>query len=190
MFSLICVWINGWVNNREASDLRRYLAHYDVTVMIMGSHTVDTMDHEVTNLQIHRWSKLRYSSQKWFALEIMTIDYICIIFKIFKVMEFCVFPNDDSNWPISPRPHWKFTDLFIIWLKCENSMTFYKIPWLFPALRTIMSPWLFPDPYEPWVLICSTALLVGLPVYSEDLGKYHAWCCPTSSTIFKICLVV
>ena len=24
MFSLICVWINGWVNNREAGDLRRY----------------------------------------------------------------------------------------------------------------------------------------------------------------------
>ena len=22
MFSLICVWINGWVNNREAGDLR------------------------------------------------------------------------------------------------------------------------------------------------------------------------
>ena len=33
MFSLICVWINGWVNNREAGDLRRYRAHHDVTVM-------------------------------------------------------------------------------------------------------------------------------------------------------------
>ena len=32
-FSLICVWINGWVNNRDAGDLRRYRAHYDVTVM-------------------------------------------------------------------------------------------------------------------------------------------------------------
>ena len=30
---LICVWINGWVNNREAGDLRPYRAHYDVTVM-------------------------------------------------------------------------------------------------------------------------------------------------------------
>ena len=37
MFSLICVWINGWVNNREAGDLRRYRAHYDVTVMICDS---------------------------------------------------------------------------------------------------------------------------------------------------------
>ena len=33
IFSLICVWINGWVNNREAGDLRRYRAHYDVIVM-------------------------------------------------------------------------------------------------------------------------------------------------------------
>ena len=33
MFSLICVWINGWVNYREAGDLRRYRAHYDVAVM-------------------------------------------------------------------------------------------------------------------------------------------------------------
>ena len=33
MFSLICVCINGWVNNREAGDLIRYRAHYDVTLM-------------------------------------------------------------------------------------------------------------------------------------------------------------
>ena len=26
--------INGWVNNREVGDLRRYRAHYDVIVMI------------------------------------------------------------------------------------------------------------------------------------------------------------
>ena len=33
MFSLICVWINDWVNNREVGDLRRYRAHYDFIVM-------------------------------------------------------------------------------------------------------------------------------------------------------------
>ena len=33
IFSLICVWITGWVNNREAGDLRRYRSHYDVSVM-------------------------------------------------------------------------------------------------------------------------------------------------------------
>ena len=36
MFSLICTctWINGWVNNGEAGDLRSHRAHYDGIVMI------------------------------------------------------------------------------------------------------------------------------------------------------------
>ena len=38
MFSLICVWINDWVNNHEAGDLRRYRAHYDVIVMEKGCY--------------------------------------------------------------------------------------------------------------------------------------------------------
>ena len=33
IFSMICVWINAWVNNREAGDLTRHHAHYDVVVM-------------------------------------------------------------------------------------------------------------------------------------------------------------
>ena len=33
MFSLICVWINGWVNNREAGDITRHRTHHDVIVM-------------------------------------------------------------------------------------------------------------------------------------------------------------
>ena len=33
MFSLICAWINDWVNNCEAGDLRCHGAHYEVTVM-------------------------------------------------------------------------------------------------------------------------------------------------------------
>ena len=32
--SLICAWINGWINNREAGDLRRHRTHYGVTVML------------------------------------------------------------------------------------------------------------------------------------------------------------
>ena len=40
MFLLICVWINGWVNNREAGDLRRYRGHYDVSVMAISEHTL------------------------------------------------------------------------------------------------------------------------------------------------------
>ena len=36
MFSLICVWINGWVNNGDVGDLRRHRAHYGVTVRCSG----------------------------------------------------------------------------------------------------------------------------------------------------------
>ena len=40
MFSFICVWINGWANNRKAVDLGRYRAHYDVIVM---THHMDCL---------------------------------------------------------------------------------------------------------------------------------------------------
>ena len=32
-FDVWCAWINGWVNTRDAGDLRRHRPHYDVTVM-------------------------------------------------------------------------------------------------------------------------------------------------------------
>ena len=32
VFSLICAWINGWINNREADDSRHHRSHYDVSV--------------------------------------------------------------------------------------------------------------------------------------------------------------
>ena len=34
MFYLIYVWINGWVNKRDAGDLRHHRGHYDVNVMV------------------------------------------------------------------------------------------------------------------------------------------------------------
>ena len=42
MFSLICAWINGWVNNSEPGDLRRHRAHYDVTVEYLGDSDLFT----------------------------------------------------------------------------------------------------------------------------------------------------
>ena len=51
MFSLIGVWINGWVNNGEAGDLRRYRAHDDVIVM------------EFVNLGALKSSLLSFSSR-------------------------------------------------------------------------------------------------------------------------------
>ena len=35
MFTLICAWTHGWVNNRDDVDLRRHGAHHDVTLMML-----------------------------------------------------------------------------------------------------------------------------------------------------------
>ena len=43
MFSLICTWMNDWVNNREAGDFRRHRAHYDVTVMYSDDHVFNCL---------------------------------------------------------------------------------------------------------------------------------------------------
>ena len=51
MFSLICAWINGWVNNGEAADLRRHRTHYDVIVM--------------TLLTLKRKSQVKWPHPKW-----------------------------------------------------------------------------------------------------------------------------
>ena len=49
MFSLICTWTTGWVNNRYAGDLKHHRAHYDATVMDVGTVVVD---HLVTAKQL------------------------------------------------------------------------------------------------------------------------------------------
>ena len=45
-FSLICAWINGWVNNREDGDLRRHRANYDVIVTLWRK--TKTVSHHTT----------------------------------------------------------------------------------------------------------------------------------------------
>ena len=55
VFSLICVWINGWVNNREAGDLERYRAHYDVIVMLQRSLQWVDIGERVPGWQTEQW---------------------------------------------------------------------------------------------------------------------------------------
>ena len=50
MFSFIRVWINDWVNNREAGDLRRHRGHYDVNVM----------SHNAPDIHVHVHSRVWY----------------------------------------------------------------------------------------------------------------------------------
>ena len=55
MFSLICAWINGWANNRDAGDLRRHRVHYGVTV---ATTFMDTS--RLTHTRIHRHTYINW----------------------------------------------------------------------------------------------------------------------------------
>ena len=50
MFYLICVWINGWVNNGESGDLRSYRAHCDVRIMLKSEGKADTNSWSIASI--------------------------------------------------------------------------------------------------------------------------------------------
>ena len=63
IFSLIWAWINSCVNNREAGDLRRHHAHYDVS----GLHLLYILNHTKADTVVllsaiheHRWLRFDY----------------------------------------------------------------------------------------------------------------------------------
>ena len=76
MFSLICAWINGWVNNGEAGDLRPYRAHYGVTVMVKENST-ETKRQPCTVLPViycmyaHRWGPRTYFTNGLWASSLL-----------------------------------------------------------------------------------------------------------------------
>ena len=81
MFSLICVWINGWINNREAGDLRRHRGHYDVNVMKLGMN--------LKVIQLFRWylnfpiGVAEGCLQRTIVVILTTVLYISFVFDLF-----------------------------------------------------------------------------------------------------------
>ena len=63
MFSLNYAWINDWVNNREAGDLRRQHGHYDVIVMCSESFvTFMILSRHPIKRGAHNWQCKHVSS--------------------------------------------------------------------------------------------------------------------------------
>ena len=56
IFSFICPWINRWVNNGEAGDLRCHCAHYDVIVMLRTVNNGYRINHAITCKML--WTRL------------------------------------------------------------------------------------------------------------------------------------
>ena len=77
MFTLICSWINVWVNNGEAGDFRRHRTHYDVIIMVWNIFSPEAYcDFHCT------WS---VSDQTWGA-EIFDDSELCHIHACFEIM--------------------------------------------------------------------------------------------------------
>ena len=95
MFSLIYAWINDWVNNREAGDLRRQRGHYDVIVMLTVPLTVPWGSHSPISNRKFRQSHLgkvhheMRTHTRWLILK----------FRVGKPRDMClVFPNRSKIW--------------------------------------------------------------------------------------------
>ena len=87
IFSLISAWTNGWTNNRDAGDLRRHHAHYDVTVMHSNIPTVCIILGMCRNYP-HWQRQSCYLNDKMIAMSPTTFK---IHFREWKVLNF------DSN---------------------------------------------------------------------------------------------
>ena len=126
---LISAWINGWVNNCEAGDLRHHRTHHDVTVMVC--HTwCNTIS---TNQNAQGWECIKCS------LSIALFQINLWNYVMFKNKCFC--PNliwkyidglaqDCSNSIL--LTHWSYCnlavsiDIMVIKLQQKNGMIFLK----------------------------------------------------------------
>ena len=92
MLSLISAWINGWVNNREAGDLRRHRAHYDVTVMDKrqsdkcGNSRKQQSSH-VKSTNALCWNRRPDRIPRWRHNETESVDFTCCVHKVRPMLE-------------------------------------------------------------------------------------------------------
>ena len=77
MFSLLCLWINGWVNNGETGDLRRHRAHHDVTEMFRGFNADASVVCDATlSIWLHVSHESTRNSWVWQQLNRKNPDYV------------------------------------------------------------------------------------------------------------------
>ena len=94
-FSLIWAWTNDWANNRNAGDLRRHRAHYDVIIMSVAHRRVQFNKHVST---LSHWVPSgRHKNTIYFFTYLS--EYQCVssrrmklyFFLLFDCVRYCVF---------------------------------------------------------------------------------------------------
>ena len=81
MFTLICARINGWVNNREAGDLRRHRAHFDVIVMTILCNEFENYTSKISAIFPRRqWVNLKNKTVP-LSLNIFSSSNVLVLFR-------------------------------------------------------------------------------------------------------------
>ena len=97
MFSLICTWINGWVNSCEAGNMRRHRAHYNVTLMIslllkLAKHLMQYLAKPLNIISYHIYGHpcFSYDVFSWRQVWETTVKCVAILFesKLSKLISF------------------------------------------------------------------------------------------------------
>ena len=104
IFSLICAWINDWVNNRDAGDLRFHRAHCDISVMLIVSFNRSVQVQPIaTWVRQHHISVIWRCYQKTISsrLEVRFITHFCRTsidryWWFFKCPNILPHPSDDE----------------------------------------------------------------------------------------------
>ena len=106
MFSLICAWINGLVNNREDGDFRHHRAHYDVIVMFCSRQ------YRYTNVNASQFSSNSIVGQQ----RVWVIDKRNI-----KARHYCPICEGIHWWPVDSRHKGR---IMRKGLSCDNVLVF------------------------------------------------------------------
>ena len=131
IFSLICVWISSWVNNRKAGDLRRHRARYYVTVTIFFC----SLDTRTVLRELRcQWSNLEDLTQGWGLLKFHAI--ISLIAKFSILQKYML---DSSNhihiWQMLPQL--SCGDTCQTWMRYSRGNQYFDKIWKITELRKL-----------------------------------------------------
>ena len=133
MFSLTCAWMNGWVNNHEAGDLRRHRAHYDVREMKDEQKSSGTICCVYVNALIWSFVFLSLLSNRWsikkicpWTSETLEGDHVIIGLKRYCFKEGILLPSYDIKRKLKLTTYsMKF--LLLVWFtSCQINISYFN----------------------------------------------------------------
>ena len=104
MFSLICAWTKGWANHRDAGDLRRHRAHYDVNVIdpICSEPPEWWLPSHRSDFYIQTVGNVRLAMLKRFPWNIIVMGLIAFIVALWRHMATWILVNISSSYGFKP----------------------------------------------------------------------------------------